>query len=126
MARKMLKKDKNDPSKTVDIGFVGEITSVNPRVINTLDSNQFIPVIAPVGCGEDGQTYNINADTAAGAIAGALKAEKLILLTDVEGVKDRRRQPALDAHRARGAAASSLRRHIRRHDTQGDLLLQCP
>jgi acetylglutamate kinase len=89
MARKMLKKDKSDPSKTVDIGFVGEITSVNPRVINTLDSNQFIPVIAPVGCGEDGQTYNINADTAAGAIAGALKAEKLILLTDVEGVKDR-------------------------------------
>ncbi len=89
MARKMLKKDKNDPSKTIDIGFVGEITSVNPRVINTLDSNQFIPVIAPVGCGEDGQTYNINADTAAGAIAGALKAEKLILLTDVEGVKDR-------------------------------------
>jgi acetylglutamate kinase len=88
MARKMLKKDKNDPSKTLDIGFVGEITSVNPRVINTLDTNQFIPVIAPVGCGEDGQTYNINADTAAGAIAGALKAEKLILLTDVEGVKD--------------------------------------
>jgi acetylglutamate kinase len=88
MARKLLKKDKNDPSKTIDIGFVGEITSVNPRVINTLDSNQFIPVIAPVGCGEDGQTYNINADTAAGAIAGALKAEKLILLTDVEGVKD--------------------------------------
>jgi acetylglutamate kinase len=89
MARKMLKKDKNDPSKTVDIGFVGEITSVNPQVINTLDSNQFIPVIAPVGFGEDGQTYNINADTAAGAIAGALKAEKLILLTDVEGVKDK-------------------------------------
>ena len=89
MARKMLKKDKNDPSKMIDIGFVGEITSVNPQVINTLDSNQFIPVIAPVGCGEDGQTYNINADTAAGAIAGALKAEKLILLTDVEGVKDK-------------------------------------
>jgi acetylglutamate kinase len=89
MARKMLKKDKNDPSQMIDIGFVGEITTVNPQVINTLDSNQFIPVIAPVGCGEDGQTYNINADTAAGAIAGALKAEKLILLTDVEGVKDK-------------------------------------
>ena len=89
MARKMLKKDKNDPSKTIDIGFVGEITSVNPQIIKTLDSNQFIPVIAPVGCGEDGQTYNINADTAAGAIAGALKAKKLILLTDVEGVKDK-------------------------------------
>ena len=89
MARKMLKKDKDDPAKTIDIGFVGEITSVNPQIIKTLDSSQFIPVIAPVGCGDDGQTYNINADTAAGAIAGALKAEKLILLTDVEGVKDK-------------------------------------
>ena len=88
MARKMLKKDKADPSKTVDIGFVGEITSVNPTIINALDANQFIPVIAPIGFGENGETYNINADTAAGAIAGALKAEKLILLTDVEGVKD--------------------------------------
>ncbi len=87
-AKKMLKKDKADPAKTVDIGFVGEIVSVNPTVIDTLETGQFIPVIAPVGCGEDGQTYNINADTAAGAIAGALKAEKLILLTDIEGVKD--------------------------------------
>ncbi|MCX8043112.1 MAG: acetylglutamate kinase [Desulfobacterota bacterium] len=76
--------------KTVDMGFVGEITTVNPKIITTLDGNQFIPVIAPIGIGSDGQAYNINADTAAGAIAGALKAEKLILLTDVEGVKDRR------------------------------------
>jgi acetylglutamate kinase len=76
-------------TKTVDMGFVGDITAVNPRIINTLDTNQFIPVIAPVGIGEDGQAYNINADTAAGEIAAALKAEKLILLTDVEGVKDR-------------------------------------
>jgi len=73
----------------VDMGFVGEITKVNPRIITTLDTNQFIPVIAPIGIGEDGQAYNINADTVAGAIAGALAAEKLILLTDVEGVKDR-------------------------------------
>lgn len=83
-------KDKQDPSKTVDIGMVGQVTGVNPRVINTLDTNQFIPVIAPLGAGENGETYNINADTAAGEIAAALKAEKLILLTDVAGVKNGR------------------------------------
>lgn len=89
MAEKIWLKDKNDLSKKVDIGMVGEVKSVNPNVINTLDIDQFIPVIAPLGAGEDGETYNINADTAAGEIASALKAEKLILLTDVEGVKDK-------------------------------------
>ena len=89
MAEKIWLKDKNDPSKKVDIGMVGEVKSVNPNVINTLDTAQFIPVIAPLVAGEDGETYNINADTAAGEIASALKAEKLILLTDVEGVKDK-------------------------------------
>lgn len=89
MAEKIWLKDKNDPLKKVDIGMVGEVKSVNPNVINTLDTDQFIPVIAPLGSGEDGETYNINADTAAGEIASALKAEKLILLTDVEGVKDK-------------------------------------
>jgi acetylglutamate kinase len=89
MAEKIWLKDKIDPSKKVDIGMVGEVKSVNPNVINTLDTDQFIPVIAPLGAGEDGETYNINADTAAGEIASALKAEKLILLTDVEGVKDK-------------------------------------
>ena len=89
MAEKIWLKDKNDPSKKVDIGMVGEVKSVNPNVINTLDTAQFIPVIAPLGAGEDVETYNINADTAAGEIASALKAEKLILLTDVEGVKDK-------------------------------------
>jgi acetylglutamate kinase len=89
MAEKIWLKDRNDPSKKVDIGMVGKVKSVNPNVINTLDTDQFIPVIAPIGAGEDGETYNINADTAAGEIASALKAEKLILLTDVEGVKDK-------------------------------------
>ncbi len=89
MAEKIWLKDKIDPSKKVDIGMVGEVKSVNPNVINTLDTDQFIPVIAPLGAGEDGETYNINADIAAGEIASALKAEKLILLTDVEGVKDK-------------------------------------
>jgi len=90
MARKLQVKDRQDPSKTIDIGLVGEITSINPRVIDTLDTEQFVPVIAPLGAGENGETFNINADTAAGEIASALKAEKLILLTDVEGVKDKK------------------------------------
>ena len=71
----------------IDIGMVGEVDQVNPQIIETLESNNFIPVIAPVGMDANGCTYNINADLVAGRIAGALKAEKLILLTDVEGVK---------------------------------------
>lgn len=78
--------------KGQDIGMVGEVKSVNPSVIETLDRSKFIPVIAPIGVGEDGETYNINADIAAGRIAGALKAEKLILLTDVEGVLDKNKK----------------------------------
>jgi len=71
----------------VDIGQVGTVKKVNARIIETLDKEKFIPVIAPVGFDEEGLTYNINADIAAGKIAEALNAEKLILLTDVEGVK---------------------------------------
>lgn len=74
--------------KMRDMGLVGEIASVNPHIIETLDRSKFIPVIAPVGVGEDGTTYNINADMAAGKIASALKAEKVMLLTDTEGVLD--------------------------------------
>lgn len=76
------------PPELIDLGRVGEVTSVNPEIIDTLDARDFIPVIAPVGVGEDGQAYNINADLVAGAIAASLDAVKLILLTDVEGVKD--------------------------------------
>jgi acetylglutamate kinase len=71
-----------------DIGRVGEVTSVDPAVIEAVSSQGFIPVVAPIGVGDDGLTYNVNADEAAGAIAQALRAEKLILLTDVEGVLD--------------------------------------
>ena len=74
----------------IDIGMVGEIIGINPLVINSLDENKFIPVIAPVGVGEQGETYNINADIVAGQIAEALGAEKLILLTDVEGVRGKK------------------------------------
>jgi acetylglutamate kinase len=79
-----------EPPEIVDIGMVGEIVGINPLVIDSLDENKFIPVIAPVGCGDKGQTYNINADLVAGEVAEALHAEKLILMTDVEGVKDKK------------------------------------
>jgi acetylglutamate kinase len=91
IARKleMTMKDEGGIASKVDIGLVGEVTEVNPQVLRTLEAAGFIPVIAPVGHGRDGLTYNINADVAAGDIAAALGAEKLILLTDVEGVKDK-------------------------------------
>ncbi len=78
----------NAPPELIDIGRVGRVTHIKPDVLQSLEKEDFIPVIAPVGVGEDGQAFNINADLVAGAIAGELKAEKLILLTDVEGVKD--------------------------------------
>ncbi len=77
------------PPELIDLGRVGQVTRVNPAVLEALEREEFIPVIAPVGVGEDGQAFNINADLVAGAVAAELKAVKLILLTDVEGVKDR-------------------------------------
>jgi acetylglutamate kinase len=70
-----------------DIGFVGDVVKVNTDLIKTLENGRFMPVIAPVGVGPDGESYNINADLVAGRVAAALNAEKLILLTDIEGVK---------------------------------------
>ena len=88
------KKGKKQSAETnrpeiIDLGLVGEITKVNPRILETLDKNEFVPVIAPIGKGEDGTTLNINADFVASKIASALKAEKLILMTDTEGVKNK-------------------------------------
>lgn len=74
------------PPEIIDIGKVGEVEKVDPKAIHHLQAGGFIPIIAPVGFGEKGETFNINADTVAGKIAEALKAEKLILLTDIEGV----------------------------------------
>jgi len=85
---RMVAKDEHGHSVETDIGLVGEVAEINPSVITTLREAGFIPVIAPIGHNRAGQTFNINADVAAGDIAGALKAEKFILLTDVEGVKD--------------------------------------
>ncbi len=78
----------DEPPEIIDIGLVGEVTGVNTDLIFTLQKQHFIPVLAPVGVGEAGETYNINADLVAGAVARALKAAKLILLTDVPGVLD--------------------------------------
>lgn len=77
------------PPELIDIGRVGQVTKINSDVLKSLSQADFIPVIAPVGVGEDGQAFNINADLVAGAIAGELAAEKLMLLTDVAGVKDK-------------------------------------
>ncbi len=89
-ARKLVlrKEGTSDEDETVELGFVGEIESINPAVVDTLDEGDFIPVIAPIGTGEDGKTYNINADTVAGKLAVTLGAEKLILLTNTPGVLD--------------------------------------
>lgn len=76
------------PSELLDLGHVGEVESVNPQIINFLDSGGFIPVIAPIGFDEEGNAYNINADFVASAIAVALNAEKALFLTDIEGLKD--------------------------------------
>ena len=81
-------KAKNTPSEIIDIGLVGKVKAVNAELIASLGQNNFIPVIAPTGMGEKGETYNINADIVAGEVAAALKAEKLLLLTDVPGVLD--------------------------------------
>ena len=76
-------------TELIDIGLVGEVTEIRPGALIALEQGGFIPVIAPVGAGANGETYNINADLVAGAVAGALKAEKLILLTDQAGILDK-------------------------------------
>ena len=92
IARK-LERFKLDPatlkSEPVDLGFVGEPETVNPDVLRTIIASDLIPVIAPIGAGRKGETFNINADTVAGSVAGAMSASRLLLLTDVEGVLDR-------------------------------------
>lgn len=71
-----------------DIGFVGDIVKINEEVLNIMTNDDYIPVVAPIGVDEDGNSYNINADTVAGAVAAAVKAEKLVLLTDIDGIKE--------------------------------------
>lgn len=91
-ARQMKLADRDDPSKFHDIGFVGEIASIDPSILKALQDDAFIPVISPIGFGEDGHAYNINADLVAGKIAEVLKAEKLVMMTNTPGVLDKQGQ----------------------------------
>lgn len=105
-ARK-LRRSKKDPGsnieKILDLGFVGEPEDIDPHILRTLEESDIIPVIAPIGVGSSGETYNINADTSAGAIASALGAARLLMLTDVAGVLSDTKQlmPEITVERAR-------------------------
>ncbi|WP_142849102.1 acetylglutamate kinase [Telmatospirillum sp. J64-1] len=105
-ARKV-RRTKKDPDSNIeqvlDLGFVGEPAEVNPHILDSLQAGDVIPVIAPIGMGMAGETYNINADTAAGAIAGATNARRLLFLTDVPGVLDKQKNliPEMTATQAR-------------------------
>ncbi len=88
-AKKMLMQDRERAGEWIDIGQVGEIESIDPALIALLETRDFIPVIAPIGVGENGESYNINADLVAGRLASVLGAEKLILLTNTPGVLDK-------------------------------------
>jgi len=88
-ARKMMMRGKDNPEEMIDIGQVGEVESIDPEVVQLLTAQNFIPVIAPVGVGKDGESYNINADLVAGKLAEILKAEKLVVLTNTPGVLDK-------------------------------------
>ena len=110
IARKLERRVRDPQSnieRVVDLGFVGEPESVNPHIVDIITSSDLIPVIAPIGVARDGTTYNINADTFAGALAAAMAAKRLLLLTDVPGVQDRDGQliTSLDTHRARALIA---------------------
>jgi acetylglutamate kinase len=113
MARK-LRRTTRDPDsnieKIVDLGFVGEPMQINADILGSFEDSDVIPVVAPIGVGKNGETYNINADTAAGAIAGAVGASRLFLLTDVAGVldKDKRLIPRLTATQARRLIADGV------------------
>ena len=82
----LIQAEKMEPVNGVDLGLVGKITHINSKMLELLSADEYIPIVAPIGTGPDGTAYNINADTAAGEIAAAMKAEKLIFLTDIDGI----------------------------------------
>ena len=88
-AKKLMVESETEKGKMLDIGYVGDIYNIDPTLINHLDKADFIPVVAPIGVGEDGQAYNINADLVASELAQTLKAEKLVLMTNTPGVLDK-------------------------------------
>jgi acetylglutamate kinase len=110
IARKVTRTKKDPDShieRVLDLGFVGEPEEIDPSFLESFEQSDIIPVVAPIGIGRDGATYNINADTVAGAIAAAMKAERLLLLTDVKGVldKDKRLIQELTAAQVRALIA---------------------
>lgn len=104
------KSDQTGETETIDIGLVGEVTEIRPAALTALEQGGFIPVIAPIGVGGNGETYNINADLVAGAVAGALKAEKLILLTDQPGILDKNKKlmPTLNKKQVEAMIGSGI------------------
>jgi acetylglutamate kinase len=114
MVAKKLTKKERDPEtgaeREIDLGFVGDPDEVDPRIVKVLAANEFIPVVAPLGFGRDGTTYNINADTFASALAAGLKAKRLLLLTDVAGVldKDNNLIPKLSVSQAKAMIAEGI------------------
>ncbi|MBI5207080.1 MAG: acetylglutamate kinase [Candidatus Firestonebacteria bacterium] len=111
-ARKLLvkSKEKNTKNPYLDIGFIGEVESIDTTLLNLLPKNGFIPVISSIGFGEKGETYNINADTLASRVACALKATKLILLTDVDGILNKKGKliPSLEINEAKKLIQNSI------------------
>ena len=95
-AKKLSMADSKDPSKEHDVGFVGDIVSIDPSVVKALQDDAFIPVVSPIGFGENNESYNINADVVAGKLATVLKAEKLLLLTNIPGVLNKQGQLLTD------------------------------
>ena len=109
-ARKLRRTQRDEDSnieKILDLGFVGEPHHINPDILETLEQSDIIPVVAPIGVGKNGETFNVNADTAAGAIAGTMNACRFFLLTDVAGVLDKEKKliPDITVEQARGLIA---------------------
>lgn len=118
-ARKMTiyhQEDENKPPEIIDPGMVGEVSRINPDIIYTLIEKDFIPIIAPVGIGDNGETYNINADLVASKIAAALNAERLMLVTDVDGVLD------VDSKLISSINAEDIKEMIKLEDIKGGMI----
>ncbi len=114
-----VRKVEQDGKPAIDLGFVGEPSKVNSTVLEQVLGRELIPVLAPIAAGTEGETFNVNADTFAGAIAGALNAKRLLLLTDVPGVLDKDKNLIKELHIGDIPGADRRWHHHRRHDPQG-------
>ena len=115
-AKKMMVRGPATTEQMIDIGHVGEVEAIDPKIVQTLFSDGFIPVIAPIGFGSGGESYNINADLVAGKVAEILKAEKLVVLTNTSGVLDK------NGNLLTGLTREASRRALRRRN---DLTAAC-